>query len=175
MSQIRGTVVNGNRNRWGRRLLLCGILSLLSVSVAWANISITPAYVDVEIRPGGRAAGRFVVTNLTEVEQRYRMNATHFTFDSHGGLKTIEPDENSSAGWIKFNPREFSLPARGRRVIRFVMIPQGNLVDGDYWSSIELESLKVSKVNVRGDDGHAVGLNVVDPETTSSLPTVASA
>ena len=153
--------MDGIRNQRTRQLLIFGILTFLAASATSANISITPAYVDVEIQPGERAAGRFIITNFTDSDQRFRMNATHFTFGSDGSLQTIEPDDNSSADWLKFNPREFSLPAKGRRVVRFVLLPNGNLADGDYWSSIELESLRISKVEVRGDDGHGVGLNVV--------------
>lgn len=74
---------------------------------AYAGISIAPAYVDVRLDKG-RPSGEFVVTNVGNSEERYRVQSLHFTFSREGGLVKTRPDAHSLAPWLIFNPKELT-------------------------------------------------------------------
>ncbi len=106
-----------------------------------AGLSISPAYVEVNLDKG-RPAGKFIITNLGGEKERYRIKTFHFTFLKGEMMRRIAPDEHSLVPWIKFSPTEFTLGPKSERIIRFLIIPPGNLRTGEYWAAMELESLK---------------------------------
>jgi len=142
------------------RALLLLAPFLLSSSPAHASISISPAFVEVDLEKG-RPSGQFEITNAGEEEQRYRINAIHFIFLREGGLREVPPDERSLAPWIRFNPREFVLPPKTRQVVRFVVTPKGALKNGEYWAAMELESLKTTVGRSKDKSGHEFNIEVI--------------
>ncbi len=140
-------------------ILLLTIISSISFlcSNLPAAISISPAYVELTLDKG-RPAGKFLITNVGEEEERYRIRALYFHFTEDGVLQEIPPDEHAMASWIKFNPKEFTLPARTKQNVRFVVVPRGKLRRGEYWAAMELESLKTTFA--KGDDGEGRSLKV---------------
>lgn len=125
-----------------------------------AGLSISPGFVEVNFDKG-RPAGQFIISNLGEEEERYRINAVHFTFLKDGGVRRIEPDKNSLAPWVKFNPKEFTLGPLKQRSIRFVIVPPGNLRAGEYWAAMELESLKTATVSAKDEQGRDFKVEVI--------------
>lgn len=142
------------------KALLVLVTVCICASACWAGISITPAFVETTIDTG-RPAGQFLIANLGETEERFRIQAIHFVFSQEGALKRIPPDEHSLASWIKFNPREFSLPPKSKRAIRYVIIPRGNLKTGEYWGAMELESLQTQISTTKDTTGHEVKVEVI--------------
>jgi hypothetical protein len=136
------------------------IFVLASVSASLAGISISPAYIETSL-DNNRPAGQFIVTNLGENEERFRIQATYFSFSREGVLQRIPPDEHSLTGWIKFNPTEFNVPAKSKRSIRYVIVPQGSLQTGEYWGAMELESLQTQTTTAKDDSGHEIKLEVI--------------
>ena len=132
----------------------------LSIREAQAAISVSPAYVEVSLN-GGRAAGQFLISNLGDEEERYRIRAIHFTFTKDGGLNHVQPNEHSLATWVKFNPTEFTVGPRTERIIRYVIVPQGLLKTGEYWAAMELESLKTSMSMAKDASGRDLRLQVI--------------
>jgi hypothetical protein len=124
------------------------------------GLSIAPAYVEVNLDKG-RPAGQFIIANLGEVEERYRIRAIHFIFMKDGSVRHIEPDKHSLAPWIKFNPTEFILASKSRRSIRYVIAPQGNLRPGEYWGAMELESLKTTVARGKDEGGREFQIQVI--------------
>ena len=124
------------------------------------GLSIAPAYVEVSLDKG-RPAGQFMIANLGEEEERYRIRAIHFTFMKDGSVRRMEPDERSLAPWIKFNPTEFTLGPKSRRAIRYVIAPQGKLRPGEYWAAMELESLKTTVANAKDEGGREFRIEVI--------------
>ena len=124
------------------------------------GLSIAPAYVEVSLDKG-RPAGQFMISNLGEEEERYRIRAVHFTFTKDGSVRNIEPDEHSLAPWIKFNPTEFVLTPKSRRAVRYVITPQGKLRPGEYWAAMELESLKTTVANAKDEGGREYRIEVI--------------
>ena len=117
-----------------------------------ADLGISPAFLEVELDKG-RPAGQFIISNLGDEEERYRIKAVHFSLSKTGGLDRIPPDGHSLAQWIKFNPTEFTLGPKTNRAVRFVIAPQGNLRAGEYWGAMELESLKTTMAKSQDQAG----------------------
>lgn len=135
-------------------------MGLLFTGITWASISITPAVVSVDLEQG-RPSGRFVITNTGDKEQRYRILATHFNYSPEGGLGIVPPDENSLAEWLKFNPREFTLPPKSKRVVRYAILPRGKLSKKTYWAAMELESLNPNEFkSQKNEAGSSYSLKV---------------
>lgn len=141
-------------------LLTFLLLFSLRSGELWASLSISPAYVELTLDKG-RPAGQFSITNLGDGEERYRIRAMHFTFSTDGGLREIPPDENSLVSWIKFNPKEFTLPPKTKQTIRFVVTPHGKLRPGEYWAAMELESLKTTFAKGKDGGGRELSIEVV--------------
>lgn len=132
----------------------------LFIGISNAEIAISPAFIDIRLDKG-RPAGNFMITNVGDKEERYRIKAIHFTFLKDGGVREIPPDEHSIAQWIKFNPEEFSVPPKTKRTIRFVILPQGNLPSGEYWAAMELESLNTSEARGKDAAGRELKIEVI--------------
>ncbi len=141
---------------------------LLSVGAArlWAGISVSPAFVEVTLDKG-RPAGRFEIANLGDVAERYRVKALHFRFSKDGGLLRLESDDRSLAPWIKFNPAELTVEPKTSRVVRFVIVPRGSLVPGEYWAAMELENLNTQVGKSKDTAGREIKVEVV---TTVIVP-----
>ncbi len=118
--------------------------------VVQAGIAVKPANMVISLE-NGRPAGRFVIANNGDVEERFRISATHFSYSEHGAMQVVQPDGRSLAPWVKFNPKEFTLPANSKRAVRFVVVPRGALASGEYWGAMELESLDYKEAS--GNDG----------------------
>lgn len=133
---------------------------MLPTCGALAQVGIQPAYVEVDLR-AGRPAGRFVISNLGEAVERFRVNAIHFTYDPDGALKQSRDGNHSMAPWIIFNPKELVLPPKSKRAVRFAVVPRERLVEGEYWAAMELESLKRSEALSEDANGRKVKIKVV--------------
>ncbi|OGW83596.1 MAG: hypothetical protein A2987_02905 [Omnitrophica bacterium RIFCSPLOWO2_01_FULL_45_10] len=146
-----------------------GLFLLVGIFISvllYANINceailvIEPALVKTELTQG-RATGAFVIKNTGDEEERYRAKAVHFVVTKEGALKEVPLDEYSLAGWIKFNPKEFVLPPKTSRMVRFSVIPQGKVATREYWGAIEFMPLKGSNVKAEDGKGHIFNLQVL--------------
>jgi hypothetical protein len=129
------------------RIALCaglaGLLAALPAGVSRGAVGVDPAFVELRL-DRGRPAGRFIISNLGETEERYRIRVVHFQILENGGLREVPPDGNSLAPYIRFNPKELTLPARTKRAVRFAVLTRRGLKPGEYWAAMELESLKTT-------------------------------
>jgi hypothetical protein len=125
---------------------------------AEAQIGIRPAYLEVRL-DDGRPTGSFTVTNEADQEVRIRVQALDFSFSAAGGLQAGTPSKYSLAPMIKFNPREFTLPPKASRAVRFSIVPGENLEDGEYWAALGFEPLQANKVTAE-QDGRQVSIDV---------------
>jgi hypothetical protein len=139
-------------------ILLVAIVTC--VPDALAGLSISPAFVETNL-DAGRPSGQFIVSNLGDEEERYRIKAVHFVFQRDGALRRMESDQNSLVPWIKFNPTEFTLGPKTRRAIRYVIVPNGPLKKGEYWAAMELESLKTTMGSGKDTAGREYQLEVI--------------
>jgi len=151
-----------------------GVLATVSLlaGIAKANIAIQPAFVEVNM-DAGRPSGVFMVANLGEKEERFRVNAMHFTYTEKGGLIKSKTGEHSLAPWIRFNPRELTLAPKTQRAVRFAVVPRGPLSEGEWWAAMELESLTVNEMVSKTDDkGRSMKLKAITCILTPIFATV---
>jgi fimbrial chaperone protein len=138
-------------------MLLAAALFLPGRAVAM--LSIHPAYVEFDL-DRGRPSETITVTNLTDEETRYRAKILHFLYTKDGGVQEVPPDEHSLAQWIKLNPKEFTLPPKGSRVIRLSVIPPDHLAPGEYWAAIEFDPLAGQVSETDDGQGRTIRLHV---------------
>jgi hypothetical protein len=125
------------------------IVILASILSPVDAVHIEPSYLDVKL-DGARPSGAFTLSNSSDVEERYRLNALYFEITKTGGIATPETGDRSLASWIRFNPREVTLPPGTSRRVRFTILPRGTLTPGEYWCAMELENLDIQTV-IAGD------------------------
>jgi hypothetical protein len=142
------------------RVVVIGLAACLLVAPLRANVGISPAYVEVRLDQG-RPAGRFLVSNLGDKTERFRINAVHFTYTPTGGINQSSTGKHSLAPWIHFNPRELTIAPKTKRAVRFAIVPRGPLVEGEYWAAMELESLKTAVASAEEKSGRTMKLKMV--------------
>lgn len=108
-----------------------------------ASVAIKPAFVEVKLDEG-RPSGTFLISNVGETEERFRVTASHFVYTEDGVLKQSSTGDYSLAPFIHFNPRELTLAPKTQRAVRFAIVPRGRLAEGEWWAAMELESLIVN-------------------------------
>lgn len=145
---------------WRLLRLVSAVLLGVFAGVCHGGVAVQPANVILELDKG-RPSGRFVISNTSGTEERYRITAAHFAYSVDGGLQIVPPDGSSLAPWVKFNPKEFVLPPKSKRAVRFVILPRPNLPTGEYWGAMQLESLNTQSVVGRGKDGRDMRVKVV--------------
>lgn len=140
---------------------------LIWTAAARSQVAIQPAFVEVDLE-SGRPTGQFVITNVTDEEQQYRINARYFAYDAQGVLQYPGDDSpRSLAQWIRFNPTEFTMPPNSSRAVRFVIIPRGKPQAGEYWAAMSLEGLKARRTQM--DIGRDRSINLM-VSTTLLVP-----
>ena len=149
------------REQLGRLAGLSLAVLFLLPGALQANLGIKPAFVEVNMDQG-RPAGAFLIANLGDKEERFRIKAVHFLYTEQGVLKRSPTGDYSLAPWTYFNPRELTLAPKTQRAVRFAVVPRGKLVEGEYWAAMELESLAVNEtVSKNEQTGRSVRLRTV--------------
>ncbi len=146
-------------------LALCAVLP---ASVVHASLGIDPAFIEMDLERG-RPSDVITVTNVTKQETRYRAQTVHFIYTKDGNFEIVEPDGQSLAPWIKFNPKEFVLAPQESRAIRLSVIPPGNLRDGEYWAALRFEPLVGIVSTGDSGEGHSVAIEVI---TNINVPVI---
>jgi hypothetical protein len=141
-------------------IVLAAWMGIFGTRAASAKISISPAYAEMQLDKG-RATGEFSITNDGDDEQRFRVNTQHFIFNRAGSIQKVPPDEHSMAPWIVFNPKEFTLPGKSRQLVRWAVVPRGELRRGEYWCCMELESLNTTVATSTDKEGHKMKIEMV--------------
>ena len=127
--------------------------------VAEAAISIQPAYLRVDLT-NNNPSGSFTVSNKSKETQRFRAKALHFKLSESGSISPTKPDEYSLAKWVKFNPKEFTLPPNSSRKIRFSILKKHTGKPREYWGAIEFTPLSDARYT-GGDDTKQMQFRVV--------------
>jgi len=149
-------------------------LIILLISACWlwplslqASIGARPAYLFVDLSKKN-PSGTFTVSNLGDAEQTYRARAIHFELKENGSIFPVAPDDYSLAEWIKFNPKEFTLPPKSSRVVRFTIIRnKQKLKTREYWGAIEFTPLSGASFSQANEEGHTMEFKVI---TTLLIP-----
>lgn len=137
--------------------ILCFILVSLNTD---ASLSISPANLHIDLSKNN-PSGTFTVSNLSNVPQTYRARSMHFEISSTGSIVPIKPDQFSLAESIKFNPKEFTLPPKSTRKIRFTIISRNLKEPKEYWGAIEFTPLKNFSMKAQDKEGHMMNVTVI--------------
>ncbi len=148
------------------------IACCFQTTIVLAEVSIRPAFLKIDLNQK-RANGAFTITNTGDKPHRYRIMSSHFIFTETGMLKKIKPDADSLATWVKFNPKEFTLPPKSNRNIRYTLIPRGKIIPKkEYWGAMQLASLDKNIVKGR-DEEKNIGFSL-DVQASVLVPIFAS-
>lgn len=125
---------------------------LLWTPPALASLGARPAYLFLDLSKGN-PSGTFTISNLGNEKQTYRARAIHFELKENGSILPVKPDDYSLAKWIKFNPKEFTLPPKSSRIVRFTIVRDGRkLKQREYWGAIEFTPLSGASFSSAADE-----------------------
>jgi len=140
--------------------LLCGILLLLPLA-SQASLGARPAYLFVDLNKRN-PSGTFTISNLGDTKQTYRARAIHFELKEDGSIFPVKPDDYSLAEWIKFNPKEFTLPPHTSRLVRFTIVASTHkLKPREYWGAIEFTPLTGASFTNTDKQGRKMEFKVI--------------
>lgn len=152
-----------------KQLYFISLVVLLSGFVVCANvlanISASPAYVYLDFDQRN-PSGTFTITNLSNEPQVYRAKTTHFKLTVNGSAIPAPIDKFSLANWIKFNPKEFTLPPKASRKVRFSIIKRRKIEEHEYWGALvftPLKGLRYEKSEKKNKYGFEVVTKLVIP------------
>jgi P pilus assembly chaperone PapD len=131
-----------------KQLGLAGIGAVASlfavVGTASAQIGISPLVIEVQ-ENNGQAQATINVINNTNKPFRARVYSESFTYEKDQGFNTIPANETSLVPYLRFSPRELTVPAGVTRRIRLHVQLPPNLPEGEYRSVIFTENLDQQK------------------------------
>lgn len=122
-------------------------------------ISVRPALLDLQVKPGEHHTGMFTVANTSGAEERFRASPAHFRLSRDGRIRQAPPDSFSVVKWIKFNPKEFTLAPRAQQQIRYTLMTPRDARTGDYWCVLEFEKL-TARTLVSRDTSQGRSVNI---------------
>ncbi len=127
-----------------KQLGLAGIGAIASlpalVNTATAQIGISPLIIEVQ-ENNGQAQATINVINNTNKPFRARVSSEFFTYEKNQGFNTIPANEASLVPYLRFSPRELTVPAGVTRRIRLNVQMPAQLPAGEYRSVIFTENL----------------------------------
>jgi len=146
---------------FNKYVFLCSICCFIFLPLKVnASLSISPAFLHIDLSKNN-PSGTFTVSNLSNIEQTYRARSMHFEISNTGSILPIEPNQFSLANAIKFNPKEFTLPAKSKRKIRFTIINRNLREAKEYWGAIEFTPLKNFSMKAQDQAGHSMNVTVI--------------
>jgi P pilus assembly chaperone PapD len=121
-----------------------GLLAMLTVTPAQAQIGISPMVIEIQ-EDNGQAQATINVVNNSNAPFRARVYSESFTYEKNTGFNTIPQNANSLLPYLKFSPRELNVPAGVTRRVRVNAQIPANLPPGEYRSVIFTENLDQEK------------------------------
>ncbi|MGE5558668.1 MAG: hypothetical protein ACM3WV_08655 [Bacillota bacterium] len=123
-------------------LMICGIPSRAF------DLNVSPSNFDLAVRPGGVYNGHLWVNGSPDRALQIRGYAQDWYLKSTGEMVCLQPNslKRSAAGWIRFEPANFVIPAGGRQKVKFtVTVPEN--AEGGYWSLIFFQTVQAAPKN----------------------------
>lgn len=139
------------------------LLALLS-GAAYANISLSPFYIEFDANSSNRSAQvRF--TNTTNRNQTYNIRMVNFAQSSDGGYVPISTprDGNPFAStYLEFSPRVVSLEPGESQVVRLLRRGMAGVPDGEYVSHLMIQEDAANVPSApSGGDGLIINLRPI--------------
>ncbi len=114
-----------------RRLLLC-IFVLLAARTGFSSIQVFPTR--IELSDEQRVAN-ISVRHRGNQPGQYRIDAVFYRMTPDGTMAVVEdakPEERPLSKFLRFSPRQTTLPPNLEQVIRVIVAPPKDLPEGDY-------------------------------------------
>ena len=113
---------------------------LFSSPIALAQVGASPLVIQVQAQRG-KAQGIIKVKNTTNEPSRVRIYTEPFTYDREQGFQTLEKSEQDLSSYLRFSPREMTIPPESERRVRLFSQFPPSLPDGEYRTVVFAESL----------------------------------
>ncbi len=112
--------------------------------IALAQIGASPLVIQVQAQRG-KAQGIISVRNTTNEPTRVRIYTEPFTYEREQGFQILEQSEQNLAPYLRFSPREMTIPPQSERRVRLLTQFPPSLPDGEYRAVVFAESLTESR------------------------------
>ncbi|HLV10127.1 MAG TPA: hypothetical protein VKY40_07960 [Halanaerobiales bacterium] len=105
-------------------------------------LKIIPSRVELLIEPRGREVQSINISNYGTEELTLTAHTSDWNIDETGKLVLLEQgdSERSASAWLRFNPREFSIPSGKTQIIRFSVSLPPEVEPGEYRMAVVLET-----------------------------------
>ena len=113
-------------------LIIVLLLLLIIPSHSWAMIDIVPQKIVMEARDRG---GDFTILNLFNKPGTFRIELINYEQNENGIYKKLKAPLNPDFDpqkYVRFSPRQFSLPPGGRQKVRLSLRKPSDLPEGEY-------------------------------------------
>ncbi len=108
--------------------------------VAQAQVGASPLVIQVQAQRG-RAQGIITIKNTTSQPSRVRIYTEPFTYKRDTGFETLAESERDLAPYLRFSPREMTIPPESERRVRLLAQLPPSIADGEYRTAVFAESL----------------------------------
>jgi len=126
--------------------LAIGALGLTSMGLtltpgpARSQVGVTPLSIQAYAERGV-ARSTITVRNTTDQPNRVRVYTEPFTYDRDHGFMTLQESEEDLSPYLRFSPRELTIPPATSRRIRLLAVLPPSLPDGEYRTAVFTETL----------------------------------
>lgn len=103
---------------------------------AGMSLQVQPARCEFMVVSGRPYTSAVTVSNDSPVELKVVATITDWTLDPKGGMTTLPAGDDSTAKWVRFNPREFKLGPGKSQVVRFTVTAPAGAAPGEHRSAI---------------------------------------
>lgn len=123
-------------------LITSGLLSLpfLGNGFAQAQIGVSPLVIETQAQRG-QAQGILTIRNPTTQASRARIYSEAFTYDRETGFQVLAESEQDLSPYLRFSPREMTIPPGESRQVRFIAQLPPDIEQGEYRTVLFTETL----------------------------------
>lgn len=123
-----------------RRAVVASVLLLASVSLANAQVGVSPPILELTL--GSRPApAAFRFFNLTDRTLDVRVTVRNWDLDENNQVRVLPPDEQSLDQWIILQPGRFTVPPGKSQALRIEIRPRVKPAPGEHRAMIYFEEV----------------------------------
>lgn len=137
------------------------LLSYFSLpNMAQAAYSVDPLRVEVNLNKPTSVAVVKVQNNGSE-SIRLKAYMEDWTLNETGDILIGEENTSGSLkSWVRFNPKEFEIPANQTQILRLALTPTMDVATGEYRGLLFFEDLKTQNTRLENDKGLGASVEV---------------
>ena len=107
---------------------------------AQAQVGVSPLVIETQAQRG-QAQGTLTIRNPTDQPSRARIYTEAFTYDRATGFKVLSESEQDLSPYLRFSPREMTIPPNESRRVRFIAQLPPDSPEGEYRTVMFTETL----------------------------------